>query len=116
MTGQRTEDGPDFGRLASVVFDHETDAPAVDEMPVVSVWTLHVALFALQNPTPENIKQALSMIGTSGDCEEHIDHETLRPLSVPEPSGWDKPLWVAPESEAEATARKAVGKRRSVKL
>lgn len=112
----------DLGRDASVVFDRETHAPTtlqfgrsgeglrslddefegdperpesmVDEINIVSTWTLHVALYALQNPTPENLRKALSMIGTSGDCEEHSDLETLRPLPVPEPPGWDDPLWV----------------------
>jgi hypothetical protein len=82
--------------------DPERGASLVDEIPIVSVWSLHVALYALQNPTPDNILQALSMIGTSGDCEEHADMETLRPLPVPEPPGWDDPLWVAPAaSEAD---------------
>ena len=110
----------DLGRLASVVFDQHTHAPTVlgfgrtgkglrsldeefegdpergeslvDEISIASVWSLHVALYALQHPTPENIRKALSMIGT--DCEEHIDHETLRPLPVPEPPGWNDPLYV----------------------
>lgn len=61
----------------------------VDEIGVVSTYTLHVALYALQNPTPENIRRSLYKIGTSGDCEEHIDEDSLMPLPVPEPPGWD---------------------------
>lgn len=118
---------PDLGREASVVFDQHSHAPTtlpfgnvgkglrsldeefegdpergeslVDEISIASVWSLHVALYALQNPTPENIRKALSIIGTSGDCEEHIDHETLRPLPVPEPPGWDDPLYVCEEGQ-----------------
>jgi hypothetical protein len=60
----------------------------IDDIQIVSIYTLHVALYALQNPTPENIEQALSLIGTSGDCEEHWDDETMMPLPVSEPHGW----------------------------
>jgi hypothetical protein len=105
-----------LGMCASVVFDPETHGPttlyggedkpelrslhdevaAIEEGPerllseieVVSVWSFGVALYALQNPTPENIDRALDLIGTSGDCEDVIDPDTLRPLPVPEPMGW----------------------------
>jgi hypothetical protein len=112
----------DLGVEATVVFDQETHAPAmlygggsdrrdhlrsiedelpkleeeatqlINEIPIVSVYTLGVALYALQNPTPENIDRALELIGVSGDVEERIDHDTLRPLPVPEPMDWFDPL------------------------
>ena len=103
----------ELGVRASVVMDNEThgprtlrdereglrsitvplhseqmEQPLVDEIPIVSTYSLHVALYALQNPTPENIARALYKIGTSGDCEEHTDPDTLLPLPVSEPSGW----------------------------
>lgn len=65
------------------------EEPLVDEIEIVSVYTLHVALYALQNPTQENIARALTQIGVSGDCEEWIDHDSLDPLPVPPPSGWE---------------------------
>jgi hypothetical protein len=52
-------------------------------------------LYALQNPTPENILRALAAIGTSGDCEEWVDWDTLLPLPVPPPNGWDR-IYVMP--------------------
>lgn len=67
-----------------------------DDFNVVSVYTLHVALYALQNPTPENVRKALYLIGTSGDCEEATDEETLLPLAVPPPHGWEK-AWIPEE-------------------
>lgn len=68
----------------------QVEGALVDDIQVVSIYTLHVALFALQNPTPENIAKALGLIGTSGDCEEHWDDETMMPLPVPEPHGWNR--------------------------
>jgi hypothetical protein len=67
-----------------------------DDFNIVSVYTLHVALYALQNPTPENVRKALYLIGTSGDCEEATDEETLLPLPVPPPHGWEK-AWIPEE-------------------
>jgi hypothetical protein len=61
---------------------------ALSNIPIVSAYSLHVALYALQNPTPENIRRALYRLGTSGDCEEHIDSDTRMPLPVDEPPGW----------------------------
>lgn len=69
------------------------DEPLVDEIHVVSTYTLHVALYALQNPTPENIRKALTKIGTSGDCDEWAnvdDPDDFAPLPVAEPSGWER--------------------------
>jgi len=74
-------------RLEGEVYE-EAEAALIDDIQIVSIYTLHVALYALQNPTPENIEKALSLIGTSGDCEEHWDDETMMPLPVPEPHGW----------------------------
>lgn len=59
----------------------------VQDLDIVAHWTLHVALYGLQNPTPENIARALYLIGTSGDCEQ-TDDDTLIPLDVPKPHGW----------------------------
>lgn len=64
----------------------------VQEIPIVSVYSLHVALYALQNPTPENIDRALTKIGVSGDCGEWpVDYDTTdyHPEPVPEPPGWE---------------------------
>lgn len=104
-----------LGVLASVVMDREDHCPTVlpedcgrnlreledaldfgeriptqlvDEISIVSVYSLHVALYALQNPTPENIARALTKLALSGDIEEHVDTETWLPLPVEEPSGW----------------------------
>lgn len=66
------------------------EEPLVDNLQIVSPYSLHVALYALQNPTPENIAKALEKLGVSGDCEEHIDPETLLPLPVPKPPGWGR--------------------------
>jgi hypothetical protein len=65
--------------------------PLVDDIEIVSVYSLHVALYALQNPTPENIAKALAKLGVSGDIEEHTDWDSLLPLPVPPPPGWDDP-------------------------
>lgn len=62
----------------------------LDDIDIVSTYSLHVALYALQNPTPENIAKALYKIGVSGDCEEWTDSETLLPLPVPVPSEWER--------------------------
>jgi hypothetical protein len=67
---------------------YEIPTDLIDEISIVSTYSLHVALFALQNPTADNVARALYLIGTSGDCEEHTDHESLLPLTVPEPPGW----------------------------
>lgn len=103
---------PDLGVAATVVMDRETHGPArkydtgeglrsitfddldewegtlIEDLNIVSPWVLHVALYALQNPTPENIARALYLIGTSGDAEDWTDEETLLPLPVAEPHGW----------------------------
>lgn len=63
-------------------------AGQTDDFNIVSIYSLHVALYALQNPTPENIAQALRSLATSGDLEEWVDESTLLPLPVSEPSGW----------------------------
>lgn len=104
---------PDLGVRATVVMDEETNGPTtipdgesglrrleddalsksagmlVEDLDIVSHWTLHVALYALQNPSDENVRKALYLIGTSGDCEEHADEDTLMPLPVEAPNGWD---------------------------
>lgn len=113
MTDQETFT---LGVQATVVMDHETHGPRcidyqdrglrqvvitddegndesgalvlVEEIPIVSTYSLHVALYALQNPTEENIARALYKIGISGDVDEHVDSGTLYPLGVPEPPGW----------------------------
>jgi hypothetical protein len=66
------------------------EEPLVDNVFIVSAYTLHVALYALQNPTPEYIVKALEKIGVSGDCDEHSDNETLLPLPVSKPPGWGR--------------------------
>lgn len=66
------------------------EEPLADNIPIVSAYSLQVALYALQNPTPENIAKALAKIGESGDCDEHLDPETLLPLPVSKPSGWGR--------------------------
>lgn len=63
-------------------------AGPTDDFNVVSIYSLHVALYALQNPTPENIAQALRSLATSGDLEGWVDENTLLPLPVGEPHGW----------------------------
>jgi len=74
-------------RLEGDAYENAENA-LIDDIQIVSIYTLHVALYALQNPTPEIIKKALYLIGTSGDCEEHWDDETMMPLPVPPPHGW----------------------------
>ena len=110
-----TIDLPELGVLATVVMDYESHAPTVidygpgeglreidvdeywkigpvlvDEISIVSAYTLHVALYGLQQGDPASIEQALGLIGMSGDLEEHIDHDTMLPLPVPPPNGWEK--------------------------
>ena len=104
-------EGPDLGVRATVFADRETHGPTclyddtdgdlreidvekadgmlVWDIDIVSTWTLQVALYALQQGTPEARERALYLIGTSGDVEEHTDHETLLPLPVEKPHGWD---------------------------
>lgn len=77
----------------------------VEEFSIVSHYTLHVALYALQNPTPENIACALYLIGTSGDCEDHADHDTLLPLPVPQPPGWDRSTSPSPAPMSDPDTR-----------
>lgn len=94
-----------LGVIASVVMDDHAHGPRtvsegekqayrdacpgwLDDIPIVSVWTLHVALYALQNPTPEIIHRALRMIVESGDAGEDWDEDML-PLPVGPPNGWD---------------------------
>lgn len=95
---------PELGVRATVFVDRETHGPTVasemgeglrvlcgplvEEFDIVSHWTLHVALYALQNPTAKNIEQALRLIGTSGDAEHWTDEDTLLPLPVCRPDGW----------------------------
>lgn len=100
---------PPLGVEATVVMDRETHGPRtargerydlteiegdafdgelVSDFRIVSVWTLHVALYGLQNPTSQNIDRALELIGVSGDVEEWTDSDTLRPLPVEVPDGW----------------------------
>lgn len=102
-----------LGTLATVVFDEHVSEPRtadddakqawrdigpgyLDDIEIVSVYSFHVALYALQNPTPENIRKALYLIGTSGDCDEATDADTLMPLQLPLPSGWDRE-WIPEE-------------------
>ncbi len=59
----------------------------LEDIPIISAWTFHVALFALQNPTPENIDRALELIGSSGDVEDYSG-EDFYPLPVPLPPGF----------------------------
>lgn len=59
-----------------------------EDINIVSEWTLHVALYALQNPTRSNIAHALELIGSSGDVEDAVDSDTLLPLPVEKPHGW----------------------------
>lgn len=107
-------DGPELGKHATVFVDRELGEPTwigddedvrqdirdlvgpTDDFNIVSTYTLHVALYALQNPTPENIRKALYLIGTSGDCEEATDEDTLMPLQQQPPSGWEK-AWLPEE-------------------
>lgn len=90
-----SEEGYQALKLRSVSDDvlpldsREMQDVLVDEIEIVSPYTLHVALYALQNPTAENIERALYLIGVSGDAEQHIDDDSLRPLPVPAPPGWD---------------------------
>jgi hypothetical protein len=104
------DEHPDLGSLATVFMDRHDHGPVVwepgddfreiegdaadgelvSDLNIVSIYTLHVALYALQNPTAENIERALYKIGTSGDCEEWTDGETLLPLPVPPPDGWER--------------------------
>lgn len=124
MTGAEPTDF-DLGVPATVVVDSESNGPStlttpdgetglrsiedmeglapilVNDFNIVSTYTLHVALYALQNPTPENIRRALYKVGISGDCEEHIDWDTLFPLSVPVPSQWDEYLPPAARDTSE---------------
>jgi hypothetical protein len=109
---------PNLGVLASVVMDQHThgvrtlgmdtgeglrdleralaygDAippgALVDEINVVSIYSFHVALYALQQGTPEACQRALELIGVSGDVEEHCDFDSLLPLPVPEPRDWKR--------------------------
>lgn len=95
---------PDLGVLATVACDEVThgpttldageslrmEEPLVDNIHIVSGYSLHVALYALQNPTPENIAKALGKLGVSGDCDEHVDPNTLLPLPVSKPPRWTR--------------------------
>lgn len=72
------------------------EEPLVEEISIVSHYALHVALYALQQlaaetgtPYGRTAERALKLIGTSGDCEHHIDPETLMPLPVEPPSDWE---------------------------
>jgi hypothetical protein len=88
QTGLRSLDVDDLDELCPIL---------LTDIEIVSTYTLHVAIYALQNPTPENVRRALYKIGTSGDCEEYIDSDTLMPLPVPEPSQWNDYLPPAQE-------------------
>jgi hypothetical protein len=100
---------PDLGVTATVFMDRESHAPRtipsemgelrelegdaadgflVEDIRIVSHWAFHVALFALQNPTPQTIERALELIGVSGDVDEWVDHDSLRAEAVLEPPGW----------------------------
>jgi len=99
---------PDLGVHATVFVDTEAGEPCwigddeeirqelrdlvgpTDDFNIISTYFAHVALFALQNPSPENIAKALTKLGTSGDLEDWTDSETLLPLPVSEPNGWDR--------------------------
>lgn len=96
---------PELGKLATVILDSESNEPRVvgaddvaseylaigpgymDDLRIVSHWGFHVALYALQNPTPENIDRALELV--TCDCEDWLDEETMRPQPVTLPSGFD---------------------------
>jgi hypothetical protein len=92
---------PDLGTPASVVMDEEMPRTVdedvkveyrcvgpgyLDDIRIVWHWSFHVALYALQNPTPENIDRALELVAV--DCDDWLDGETLRPLPVDAPDGW----------------------------
>lgn len=103
-------EGARRGLRDAVVFDAEhpftadEDAYEVDhnkmqevliqEIPVVSTYSLHIALYALQNATPENIAKALRKLACSGDMEEHGTHDDEQdfpiPDRVPEPPDWER--------------------------
>lgn len=66
------------------------ELPLVDEIPVVSTYSLHRTMDRVgQGAAGAVVEQALYLIGTSGDCDEHVDNDTLLPLAVPEPPGWE---------------------------
>lgn len=89
-TGYRALHAKRVDNMVLPLKSDKMEEPLADTFPIVSPYTLQVALYALQNPTPENIAKALEKIGVSGDCEDHIDGETLLPLPVPKPSGWGR--------------------------
>lgn len=94
---------PELGKLATVIIDSESYEPRtvgasvasdyfdigpgfMDDLRVVSHWAFHVALYALQNPSPESIDRALELV--TCDCEDWLDEETMRPRAVPPPVGF----------------------------
>lgn len=112
-------EGPDLGVHATVFMDRHDFAPTdvssitgqkglrtvepdevegelVEEIDIVSVWTLWCALYGLQQGTPEAIRRALRCIGLSGDCEDWADEGTLMPRDVPEPPGWSNSIYDPP--------------------
>ena len=65
----------------------------VQEISIVSTYFAHVALYALQNPSPENIQKALRKLACSGDLEEHWaegEDDLPTPATVPEPPQWER--------------------------
>jgi hypothetical protein len=100
---------PDLGVRATVVMDRETHSPTVcrepgvdlrevegdafdgelvSELEIVSSWSAHVALYALQNPTPATIARALHLLYISGDFEDWTDFDGQKIAPVEMPDGW----------------------------
>jgi hypothetical protein len=96
---------PDLGVTATVVMDEHNWSPRtvddsikddwkdfgvgfLEDVRIISHWAAHVALFALQNPTPQVIARALELLYQSGDFDEWLEPEGDRVALVQEPPGW----------------------------
>ena len=97
---------PDLGQMATVLVHRETEEPktASDgereelatlglttlDYPIVSVYALHVALYALQDEGSARSEKALRLLSSLPELEGLRDaDEPDYLLDVPEPDGWE---------------------------